>query len=239
MGLSQAVKDYIIRFKDDLKKDKLDRMFGKEFEDLFSQTKQEVIDAFINSDVDIFESLITIDIGTFCFLTLPTVIKAPNVLAIGYNAFKKTNIEKVYIPNCEYIGMAAFSECENLKSIHAPNVNQLGEYVFEQCSSLTELSLPKVDIKSCAGLVIGCRHLKKLYLPNCEPYSGMTIDDIIYYLFGDGLSHGYTFDLEELYIKDNKNEDIDMEIAEDIGECMPNLKIIDADTGNILRNYAK
>ena len=41
MKLSQEAKDYIIRFKDDLKKDKLDRMFGKEFEDLFSQTKTE------------------------------------------------------------------------------------------------------------------------------------------------------------------------------------------------------
>jgi hypothetical protein len=46
------------------------------------------------------------------------------------------------------------------------------------------------------------------------------------------------YDLEELYIKDNKNEDINVEAAENIGKYMPNLKIIDASTGNILRKYA-
>jgi len=235
MKLSQEAKDYILKFKYELKKDYLDNVFGEEFDKLSSQVKQEVIDTFINSGVDIFESLITIYKRAFCFLTLPTVIKAPNVLSIAYDAFEKTNIEKVYIPNCEYIGNAVFLNCENLKSIYAPNVNQLSGYTFSNCSSLTELSLPKVDIKSCAGFVDGCIHLKKLYLPNCEPYSDYTIDDIIYWLFRN---INQKYDLEELYIKDNKNEDINVEAAENIGKYMPNLKIIDASTGNILRKYA-
>ena len=238
MELSQEAKDYIVRFKDDLKKNKFNDIFYTEFEDLDKSIRQEVIDVFIKSNIDVFEYLDEIYGATFRYLTLPKMILAPNVEEIGNFAFKATNIEKFYAPKCEYIGTRAFENCRNLKSVNIQNVSQLGMFAFSNCSSLLELSLPEVGIDSCFGLAYCCVHLKKLYLPNCMDDDRQTIEDTIEYIFNYTLANP-VYDLEELYIRSNGNSSINTNATEEIKTTFPNLKVIDVDTKEIIRDYTK
>jgi hypothetical protein len=69
----------------------------------------------------------------------------PNVLSIGYCAFKSCDsLKSVTIPNSVlFIGDEAFWGCDNLKSVTIPNsVLSIGVGAFAYCDGFTEITIP-------------------------------------------------------------------------------------------------
>ena len=63
---------------------------------------------------------------------------------IGYNAFCRTDLTSVTIPNSvTYIGWCAFSECSGMTSVTIPeSVKSIADYAFQGCLSLTSVTIP-------------------------------------------------------------------------------------------------
>ena len=70
--------------------------------------------------------------------------KTLTVVSIMDNAFKKTDIVSISLPNtCTSIGIEAFRYCKKLQSINIPEGVTSIEYgVFMSCSSLTQVNIP-------------------------------------------------------------------------------------------------
>lgn len=93
----------------------------------FRVTKDGVLEQFTGSDAEV---------------AIPTYVKV-----IGQNAFRKTIVEKVAIPNSVVeIQKDAFADCQKIKHIVIPqSVERLGEGIFRQC-----LYIEKAYIGGCA-----------------------------------------------------------------------------------------
>lgn len=66
-----------------------------------------------------------------------------NIKGIYANAFKKSKITSISLPNVINIGASAFSECENLESIEDWNkVKTISMSAFQNCKNLKGISLP-------------------------------------------------------------------------------------------------
>ena len=66
-----------------------------------------------------------------------------NIKGIYANAFKKSKITSISLPNVINIGASAFSECENLESIKDWNkVKTISMSAFQDCKNLKGISLP-------------------------------------------------------------------------------------------------
>lgn len=108
----------------------------------FRVTKDGVLEQFTGSDAEV---------------AIPTYVKV-----IGQNAFRKTIVEKVAIPNSVVeIQKDAFADCQKIKHIVIPqSVERLGEGIFRQC-----LYIEKAYIGGCAenipdNMFAGCSSLK-------------------------------------------------------------------------------
>lgn len=119
---------------------------------------------------------------------VPDYIRGYAVERIGENAFAKSNIEKVTLPETlRIIGFRAFYKCRNLKNITFPKLlDRISTEAFSCCDSLQSVTLhsnicfetgifanckglrmAKIESGLClpSGTFENCP-LKKLYLPN-------------------------------------------------------------------------
>lgn len=112
-----------------------------------------------------------------------------SVTSIEYNAFTKSHIESVVIPDSIVkIGEWAFSECKSLEEIKIPDsVTSIETGAFALCESLNEIILPNSIKKICGFTFNGCTSLKGIAIPdqiqtieqfafiNCSSLKGMII----------------------------------------------------------------
>ena len=87
---------------------------------------------------------ITKYVGEKQTVNIPPRIEGMTVTGIGENAFQRTKIISVTLPEgLTSIGNYAFSRCTSLTSITIPaSVTSIGEGAFSQCTSLTSITIP-------------------------------------------------------------------------------------------------
>ncbi len=75
--------------------------------------------------------------------TLTKIVFPANVKTIGMEAFTRTGLSALQIPDTvESIGQSAFSNCEQLKTVMVgPEVKNIGQQAFEYCKELDTISL--------------------------------------------------------------------------------------------------
>lgn len=139
-----------------------------------------------------------------------------NVTAIDYNAFTKSNIESVVIPDSIItIGEWAFSECKNLEEIKIPNsVTSIGTGAFTLCESLNEIILPNNLKKICSFTFNECTSLKGIAMPeeiqtieqfafiNCSSLKGIKIPSGIREIQPEAFIN---FDKQMIFLVEDKN----------------------------------
>lgn len=242
MSAIEEAKNYIKSFEEDLKQNNFNNVFGdyfKHVKHLSKEAAQEVINIFINADVNFFNYLRKVLHYQFKEMELPNKIIGPNIETIGDLAFSNTNIEAIYFPNCEYIGDMAFSNCSKLKSINLDKAELLGNNIFYNCESLTKISLPNaVGIGSSS--FAECFALEELYIPSYStPYP---LEDDILDLFT--ARHDY-FNLKYIYITMGKDGVAPVTLKSNtrgydrVKKHFPNLKVMDANTKEIIKDYTK
>lgn len=83
-----------------------------------------------------------------------------------------TTVERIELPNLDYVDAYSFSGCKNLKEIVIPNVNQIGIYTsnydsqFANCTRLEKIELPLCVYISSYRLFFGCTSLKRVSFPH-------------------------------------------------------------------------
>ena len=81
--------------------------------------------------------------------------------------FDCQSLQSVNLPNCSYVGTAAFEFCHSLQSVNLPNCSYVGNDAFEYCSSL-----PSIDLPNCSYVdgyaFYSCKSLQSVNLPNCS-----------------------------------------------------------------------
>lgn len=111
------------------------------------------------SNLDVPNTLSTIDEMAFqeCFSL--TTIDLTSVTDLGESAFKKSGITKVELSaSIQGVKSYAFQECKSLKSVSLGGSTAVQRQAFEDCSSLSTLSLGNVTyvdyaaFKNCTGL---------------------------------------------------------------------------------------
>lgn len=119
-------------------------------------------------------------IGKYSFSycsNLSKVILSDSLLIIDDEAFAKTNIETIELPDTlQHIGSWAFYRCEYLKNITIPaNVINIGAYAFANCSLLSEtiIELGVVEIDEYAFWY--CSSLKNITIPNTVTSIGINV----------------------------------------------------------------
>lgn len=88
-----------------------------------------------------------------------------NVSRVGAYAFRKTNIQKLYGKNINYIDSEAFAECLTLETIDLPNCEYLGGKAFYYCKLLKSVNLPKIKVIG-VDCFQSCTSLEKVEIPN-------------------------------------------------------------------------
>lgn len=97
-------------------------------------------------------------------IEIPEKIHLKKVVAIGDDAFKRTDIKSVTIPKTvTEIGENAFKSCEKLeKVVLGEKMEVIGEKAFSDCPMLSEIKLPASLEKLSAGAFLGCTSLKNI-----------------------------------------------------------------------------
>ena len=77
--------------------------------------------------------------------TVPSEIDGKPVTKIGQNAFAKTDVRTIALPDSvTTIDSGAFSNCKSLSGVTLPKeLTTLGKDVFGNCTSLKEVTIPK------------------------------------------------------------------------------------------------
>ncbi len=107
-------------------------------------------------------------------LTIPSSIAYKNVSykvsSIGANAFEKTAVESVTIPDSvTRIGKSAFSECTKLTNVEMSNsATYIGSYAFNNCSALSAIDLPDT-----------VTYIGPYAFYNCASLSTINISDLV------------------------------------------------------------
>lgn len=118
--------------------------------------------------------------GTDPDVTIPIKIGVYPVTKIGENAFQKSSLTNITIPNSvTSIGNYAFSS-SSLKSIDiSKSVTSIGDYAFYNCTSLNSVNIPS-NVTSLGSYVFGyCSSLTSVNLE--EPTQLTTIPDYAFY----------------------------------------------------------
>ena len=107
---------------------------------------------------------ITKYIGTEKDVVVPEQIDGINVVSIGKNAFAKTAIDSVVIPDSvEEIGEKGFFKCENLKSSTlSKKCSVVGSQAFEGCKQLEEIAFGDGVTELGTDCFKNCEGLKKV-----------------------------------------------------------------------------
>ncbi len=115
---------------------------------------------------------ITKYVGTDKSVVIPSKIDNKNVTYIGNDAFNRTEIEAVLIPDT-VIGLynGAFYGCKQLQTvILSDNLISIGKDAFCECSSLTEIELPDSLEKIEGYAFYCCTALKTITVPGNTDY---------------------------------------------------------------------
>ena len=99
---------------------------------------------------------------------IKTIVIKDGVTSIGKNAFYKSGLTSVTIPNSvTTIGEFAFEFCYSLTSIAIPNsVTSIGYSAFFKCSALTYITIPN-SVTSIGNLAFAyCSSLTSITIPN-------------------------------------------------------------------------
>lgn len=92
--------------------------------------------------------------------------------AFGKMLYKNTNLEELYLPQCQLIYSSTLLECSNLTKIEAPNVTIVTQSAFYKCYALKEIDFPELgtpiternwDIGAYA--FASCSALEKVNIP--------------------------------------------------------------------------
>ena len=107
-------------------------------------------------------------------IVIPDTHNGKNVVAIGANAFKNTDIKTIKLPqNLETIRASAFYGCESLESIVIPkSVTEIRASAFENCSNLQTVSLQNGIVDIRASAFKNDKKLRGVELPNSLEYLG-------------------------------------------------------------------
>ena len=129
--------------------------------------------------------------------------KTLTVVSIMDNAFKKTDIVSISLPNtCTSIGEYAFYYCKKLKSINIPEgVTSIEFCTFSGCSSLTHINIPDgvTSIKSyafsnCTSLTQvniheGVTSIKSYAFSNCTSLTHINIPEGVKSIENDAFAY--------------------------------------------------
>lgn len=94
--------------------------------------------------------------------------KTLTVVSIMDNAFEKTDIVSISLPNtCTSIGKYAFYHCDKLKSINIPKgVTSIKSYAFSYCTSLTHINIPEGVTSIGNDAFAYCSSLTQVNIPD-------------------------------------------------------------------------
>lgn len=108
---------------------------------------------------------------------IPETYNGKNVLAIGENAFKNSNVKNVQLPSTlESIKANAFYGCVNIESIDIPNdVFEIRASAFENCVNLKKVSLSNEISAIRAAAFKNNISLKEIELPESLEYLGASV----------------------------------------------------------------
>lgn len=111
-------------------------------------------------------------------IKIPKKIMGKKVVAIGEDAFSKTDIVSVDLPETvTAIGKNAFSSCAQLTSVKLPSsVETIGDSAFSKCEKLSEINIPS-SLKNLGGAVF----LK------CDLLTDINIDEGADFVLKDGI----------------------------------------------------
>lgn len=100
-------------------------------------------------------------------------------------AFIGNTIQTVSLPECQMIGVYAFSNCTQLQSVNLPVCSNLGNYVFQNCVSLSQVNIPncisigsnafQYDNKLQSVNFPVCRSIGNIAFQNCTSLSQVNI----------------------------------------------------------------
>ena len=86
-------------------------------------------------------------VGDYAFqnCTSLSYVDAPNVTTLGRDAFVKSNITNIELPNLMVASYDAFVSCEKLKRANLGNVSSIRNYCFTNCFEFDTLILPNTE----------------------------------------------------------------------------------------------
>ena len=102
------------------------------------------------------------------YITIPEEANGYAVVCIGKDAFKKTAITSVFIPNSvKIIGGSAFSDCTDLVSVRLPDyLTSIGVFSFYHCEKLDNIDIPEGVTSIGEYAFANCKQLKKVTIPS-------------------------------------------------------------------------
>lgn len=110
------------------------------------------------------------EIGERCFagcskMTDCGLANMKSLKTIGFEAFARTGLKKIYIPNSvRTLGESAFSECKSAKQVYiGKKVSELPEYVFAY-TGITSVKIPS-NVKTISWRAFAYSKLKSINIP--------------------------------------------------------------------------
>lgn len=112
-------------------------------------------------------------------VVIPSKIDGKTVVRIHKEAFQKSDIESIVMPDTvKVIDNNAFESCKKLSKVTLPNnISQINDFTFFECESLEEIQLPN-SVEILGADAFGeCTSLKKINVPA----SLNEVDDFAFY----------------------------------------------------------
>ena len=102
--------------------------------------------------------------GSSVNIVIPEKIKGDKVVTIGSNAFERTNIKSLVIPDCvTKIDARAFRDCTKLETVTiSDSVTVIADSAFSGCAALKEINIPASVEKIESMAFAGCKSLKEI-----------------------------------------------------------------------------
>jgi hypothetical protein len=119
---------------------------------------------------------------------IPAEHEGLKVTGISSNAFKKSNITRIYLPEgITEIAHHAFAECASLENVKLPDsLVTMGSNVFSDCVALKNVYFGKNLTTVSKNAFNGCTHLTSITIPDSVTYIGSDA-------FKYSSSYGYSF----------------------------------------------
>lgn len=102
---------------------------------------------------------------SFANTQMDGVIRLPECVEIGNEAFMSSYFGDYEIPNCEIIGRQAFYYCGNLNSLYLEKCKKIGYGAFEGCNNIRSLHLLGDTVVELEDPNIGGLYNTNIYVP--------------------------------------------------------------------------